>query len=251
MDYLRPFLYPYGVKFIPIKTRAILPPRDDIYSVLDESVSDLREGDILFVTSKVLAIHQGRCVKIGTGVHKERLIRREADRYAHSHLKTWKNLYLTIKDHTLIANAGIDESNANGYYILWPHRPSALAKEIRSYLKRKYKLKKFAVVVTDSHIIPLRHGTLGISIGFYGMEPLYDYRGEPDIFGRLLKHTTKNIVDGLSAMAVLLMGEGNEQTPFLILRGAKFIAFTEKDTHRKSEVAPQNDLYSPFWRAFK
>ncbi len=38
----------------------------------------------------------------------------------------------------------------------------------------------------DSHIIPLRHGTLGISIGFYGMEPLYDYRGKPDIFGRLL-----------------------------------------------------------------
>ena len=97
------------MKFIPIKTRAILPPEDDIYTVLDESLPLLREGDILFITSKVLAIHQGRCVKIKPGVHKECLIRREADRYAHSHLKTWKNLYLTIKDHTLIANARIDE----------------------------------------------------------------------------------------------------------------------------------------------
>jgi F420-0:gamma-glutamyl ligase len=239
------------MKFIPIKTRAILPPEDDIYAILDESLPQLREGDVLFITSKVLAIHQGRCVKIRPGGLKERLIKQEADRYAHSHLKSWKNLYLTIKDHTLIANAGIDESNANGYYILWPRRPSALAKEICSYLKRKYKLKKLAVVVTDSHIIPLRHGTLGISIGFYGMEPLYDYRGKPDIFGRLLKHTTKNVVDGLSTMAVLLMGEGDERTPLLVLRGAKFITFTDKDTHRASVVAPDNDLYAPLWRAFK
>ena len=239
------------MKFIPIKTRAILPPKDDIYAVLDESLQALREGDVVFITSKVLAIHQGRCVKIKSGDQKERLIKREADRYAHSHLKAWKNLYLTIKDHTLIANAGIDESNANGYYVLWPRRPSALAKEIRSYLKKKFHLKNLAVVVTDSHIIPLRHGTLGISIGFYGMEPLYDYRGTPDIFGRLLKHTTKNIVDGLSTMAVLLMGEGDERTPILVLRGAKFIKFTDKDTHRISVVAPNNDLYAPLWRAFE
>ena len=239
------------MKFIPIKTRVILPPRDDIYVVLDESVPNLHEGDILFITSKVLAIHQGRCVKIKPCIEKKRLIKREADRYANSHLKAWKDLYLTIKDHTLIANAGIDESNANGYYILWPRQPSALAKEIRCYLTKKVGLKKLAVIVTDSHIIPLRHGVLGTSIGFYGMEPLYDYRGKPDIFGRLLKHTTKNIVDALSTMAVLLMGEGDERTPMLILRGAKFITFTNKNTYRKLVVAPKNDLYAPLWRTFK
>lgn len=242
------------MKFIPVKTRAVLPPRDDIYPVLDESLPRLREGDVLFITSKILAIHQGRCVKIkpdASGVQKEHLIKREADRYEHSHLRSWKNLYLTIKDHTLIANAGIDESNANGYYILWPRRSSAAAKEICSYLKKKYKLKKLAVIVTDSHIVPMRQGTLGISIGFYGMEPLYDYRGKPDIFGRLLKHTTKNIVDALTTMAVLVMGEGNERTPLLVLRDAKFVVFTNKDTYRKSVVAPKNDLYAPFWRRFK
>jgi F420-0:gamma-glutamyl ligase len=241
------------MKFIPIKTRAILPPRDNIYPILDASLPKLREGDVLFITSKILAIHQGRCVRIKPDAPdlKEKLIKREAERYAHSHLKEWKNLYLTIKDHTLIANAGIDESNANGYYILWPRRPSALAKEIRSYLKKKFHLKNLAVVATDSHIVPLRHGTLGISIGFYGMEPLYDYRGKPDIFGRLLKYTSKNIVDALSTMAVFLMGEGSERTPMLLLRGAKFITFTNKDTHRKSVVAPRNDLYSPFWKDFK
>jgi coenzyme F420-0:L-glutamate ligase len=239
-----------AMKFIPVKTRPILPPKDNIYPILDASLPKLREGDIIFITSKILAIHQGRCVIAKPGI-KERLIKKEAERYAHSHLKSWKDLYLTIKGHTLIANAGIDASNANGYYVLWPKRPSVLAKEIRSYLKKKYNIKKLAVVVTDSHIIPLRHGTMGISIGFYGMKPLYDYRGKPDIFGRLLQHTTKNIVDGLSSMAVLLMGEGDERTPILILRDAKFVVFTDKDTHRQSVVAPKNDLYSPLWRAFK
>ena len=218
---LRPFLYHWyhsNMKFIPIKTRPFLPPKDSIYPILDTSLPKLRDGDVLFITSKVLAIHQGRCVKIKPGAvgQKEKLIKREAERYTPSHLRSWRNLYLTIKGHTLIANAGIDESNANGYYILWPRRPSALAKEIRAYLCKKFKIKNLAVVVTDSHIVPLRHGTLGISIGYYGMEPLYDYRGKPDIFGRIIQHTSKNIVDALSTMAVLLMGEGDERTPVLL-----------------------------------
>jgi coenzyme F420-0:L-glutamate ligase len=236
------------MKFIPVRTRPLLPPKDSIYSVLDAHLPAMQEGDVLFITSKVLAIHQGRCVKIAPGIRKGDLVKREAERYVQSHLRSWKDLFLTIKDHTLIANAGIDESNANGYYILWPKRASASAKEIRLYLRKKCGLKKLAVVVTDSHIIPLRHGVLGISIGFHGMEPLYDYRGKPDIFGRLLKHTTTNIVDALSTMAVLLMGEGSEQTPLLIIRNAKFITFTDKDTHQKSIVAPRNDLYAPLWR---
>jgi len=255
-NYLR-FLYTsYHMKFIPVKTRPMLPPRDSIYPVLDASLPRLREGDVLFVTSKIVAIHQGRCVKIAVttaeaSAQKERLIKKEAERYENSHLRSWKNLYLTIKESTLIANAGIDESNADGYYILWPRRSSMAAKEIKQYLQKKFGIKKLAVVITDSHVIPLRQGTLGISIGFSGLEPLYDYRGTPDIFGRLLQHTTKNIVDALAALAVSLMGEGNERTPMLIVRDANFVVFTDKDTYRKSVVAPKNDLYAPLWRSLK
>jgi dihydrofolate synthase / folylpolyglutamate synthase len=239
------------MKFIPIKTRTIMPPRDNIYPILDEFLPRLRERDVLFIASKVLAIHQGRCVPMKPNLRKEQLVKREAERYARSHLQAWKNLFLTIKEHTLIANAGIDESNANGHYILWPRRSSALAKEIRAYLQKKFGLKKLAVIVTDSHVIPFRHGVLGVSIGFYGMEPLFDYSGTPDIFGRLFKYSAKNVVDALATMAVLIMGEGRERTPFVVLRGAKFIEFTNKDTHRKSVVAPRNDLYAPLWRALK
>lgn len=251
---------------IPVRTRAMLPPRDDLYQVLDESLPRLREGDILFVSAKVVAIHQGRCVRIlppgakGARGQKERIVKRESEWYARSHLRSWPDLYLSIKEHTLIANAGVDESNAAGHYILWPRRAPAAAKEIRGYLQKKSGVKNLAVVIVDSHILPLRHGTVGISIGSAGMEPVCDYRGTPDIFGRIIRHTNKNVVDPLAAMAVSLMGEGNERTPLLILRGAGgwpgagarakggLVRFTDRDTSRALGVRPEDDLYAPFWR---
>jgi F420-0:gamma-glutamyl ligase len=48
------------MKFIPVKTRALLPPKDDVYKELERSLPKLKEGDVLFIASKVLAIHQRR-----------------------------------------------------------------------------------------------------------------------------------------------------------------------------------------------
>lgn len=236
--------------FIPIKTKAILPPKESIYDILGNFLPALSEGDVLLITSKILAIHQGRCVKINPEIDKEDLIKKEAERYVISHSPSgdWT---LTIKNYTLIPSAGIDESNGNGYYILWPKNVPKLAKEICQYLKKKFSLKNLAVIVTDSHTIPLRYGVIGISIGFYGLEPLYSYEGKPDIFGRKLKHTKTNIVDTLSAMGVLLMGEGKEQTPILIIRDAKFVQFTEKNTYKKLVIPPEDDIYKPLLEVMK
>ena len=206
---------------------------------------------MLFITSKILAIHQGRCVKINSSVKKDYLIKKEADKYIHRRLASYGNFFLTIKNSTLIPSAGIDESNGNGYYILWPQGIVPLLKELRVYLKKKFKLKNLALIATDSHTIPLRYGVIGISIGSCGLEPLYDYRGKPDIFGRKLKYTKTNVVDALSAMAVLLMGEGNEQTPIMILRGAKFIRFTTKSSRQKLVIPYLKDLYAPLLKVFE
>jgi len=48
------------MQWIPIKTRTLFPPQDDLFAVFDESLVDVQEGDIVLVTSKVLAIYQGR-----------------------------------------------------------------------------------------------------------------------------------------------------------------------------------------------
>ena len=238
------------MKFIPVKTRKILPPKDDLYAVLDASLPKLREGDVVFITSKVLAIHQGRCTKIGKGVNKKNLIKSEADAFIEDKNSYW-DFILTIKDSTLIPSAGIDESNGNGYYILWPKNTNKLLKEIRDYLKKKFKIKKLALVATDSHAVPLRWGVSGISTGFYGMEPLWDRRGASDVFGRKLEYTKVNVPDALAATAVLLMGEAGERTPVVILRGAQRIQFTNKSTWHKITIRPEKDIYAPLLRKLK
>lgn len=236
------------MRFLPIKTRKLLPPRDDIFSVL-ETLPRLRERDILFITSKVLAIHQGRSVKAGS-VDKDKLIKREAERIARSK-HSYGNFLLTIKDATLIPSAGIDESNGKGYYILWPRNTQKLLKEIRAYLRKTYRVKKLGVVATDSHTTPLRAGVIGISIGFVGIEPLRDYRGRRDLFGKSLEYTQANVVDSLAAMAVLLMGESSERTPILIARGVPGVRFTDRDMRKGFIISPKKDLYAPLLKVFR
>nr|AIA18129.1 F420-0:Gamma-glutamyl ligase [uncultured bacterium] len=236
------------MEFIKVPTRTFLPPRDDLYELLDVHLPRLKNGDIVFITSKVLAIHQGRCVLVKEA-DKKALIKKEAD----ARIKSAKDapFELTIKDYTLIPSAGIDESNGNGYYILWPRNTVALVKEIRARLMKKFKLTRLAVVATDSHTIPLRYGVLGISTGFYGMEPLHDYRGKKDIFGRPLQYTRTNIVDALAVMAVMLMGEGKEKTPIVIGRNIPGVKFTNKPTYKKLVIPTKKDLYYAILKNFK
>lgn len=241
------------MQFIPIKTHAFLPPRDDLYKVMDKYLPRLRERDILVITSKVLGIHQGRCVKIvhDTDKEKNELIMKEAEWYIPPKKRKHLHWHLTIKDKTLIADAGIDKSNGLGYYILWPKNTQKLLKEIRVFLKKKFRLKKLGLMSVDSHLIPVRTGTVSISTGFVGFEPWHDYRGQPDIFGRKLQYTRRNVVDSLAAIAGLLMGEGNERTPLLIIRGAKIVQFTDNNTYRKLSYPLKQDIFYPLLRVYK
>ena len=239
------------MNFIKIQTRAILPPKDDIYLILDKYLPKLHEGDVVFITSKILSIHQGRCKLIGEVKDKDKLVISEADYYIPRSQIPNGYVVLTLKEHTLIPTSGIDESNANGYYILWPEKLQPLLKDIQTYLRKKHKISKLAVIATDSHTNPLRFGITGISIGFYGMKPLFDYRGQKDIFGRRLKMTQTNIVDALSSFAVMLMGEGNERTPIIVGRGVEHIEFANKDYYKSFVIPPENDIYYPLLKAFK
>lgn len=238
------------MEIIPIKTRIIKPPKDNIYEVIDEFCLPLQEKDVFLLTSKVLAIHQGLCIPINSIKNKDDLIKKEADVFIPREECPGEYVILTIKNSTLIPSAGIDESNANGYYILWPKESAKEAKKICKYLKKKFSLKKLAVIITDSYTMPMRYGVMGISIGFYGLNPLKDYRGEKDIFGRIIKMAQSNIVDALAVMGVLSMGEGNEQKPMAIIRKADFVEFTDKETYKKSLIPTKEDIYYPLLKNF-
>lgn len=232
------------MKTTPLKTK-VISSKDRLEEVIDRFVVSVNDGSILAVTSKIIAIMEGSTIESKT-ISKEKLIRREADFYLDSH----SPYTLTIKENLLIPAAGIDESNSGGKFILWPKDPGKSAKRIRDYVADKFKIKNFGVIITDSHTSPLRFGTTGISIGHAGFKALKDYRNERDIFGRKLKVTQANYVDGLAAAAVLVMGEGSEQTPMALIENVPFVQFdrlspTEQEI-RELKISIDDDLYGSF-----
>ncbi len=239
-----------SMEYIPIKTRVVLPPRDDLFAVMDESLNDFASGDILVVTSKVVSIHYGRCIPIKSSPDKSELIRQEAHSAPVRHTVAGHEFSLTITHNTLLPSAGIDESNSNGYYTLLPEDPFAAAREIFSYLRERFSVQNGGVIISDSHSLPLRYGVVGVALGWWGLSPLRDYTGTNDLFGRRLHFARSNIVDAVSAGAVLAMGEGAEMQPLCIVRGVEGVTFTDTDTRAELYIPPHDDLYAPLLRVF-
>lgn len=238
-----------------IKTRPLIPPKDDLLSVIKESFLDvkLKEKSIIVITSKVVSIWQGRCIKIDKKLDKDNLIKKEAHLYLDKVVAQEHPVILTIKNNILIPASGIDESNANGYYILWPQRPFLAAKKIYNFFAKQFGLKAFGIIISDSHTTPLRTGIMGIGLSYFGFYPLRDYRGKKDIFGRELKMSQTNIVDSLASVAVYEMGEGAEQTPIAVIEDAGNIKFETKDFSKKNplEINIDDDIYSKVLKGVK
>lgn len=241
------------MRFIKVKTRTFHPPKDNIYDLFDNHLPKLKEGDILLITTKILSIHEGRCViiKQDTLREKDRLALKEVNRYVPRGQAPFEYSFLTINHNILISSAGIDKSNGNGYYILWPKNPQKTVKIIWQYLRKKYRLNNLGVIAVDSNSAPLRYGTIGVAVAFYGIKPTKDYRGKKDVFGRKLKVTRANIVDSLATFGNLLMGESSEKTPMTIIRQAKFVTFSTKDEYKQIAVPIHWDMFYPLIRHMK
>lgn len=220
---------------------------DDIYKILDKYLPKLEENNVVIITSKILSITQGRIVKNDNKISKEKLVKKEAQFYLPEKYIKY-GVHLTITDNTLIASAGIDESNGNGYFILWPKSPMNDAVKIWAYLRNKFNLNNLGVIITDSHGMMLRRGLIGFGIAWCGFEPLKNYIGTPDIFGKMLNVSKTNIVDGLAASAVLIMGEGNEQTPLAVIKDIDTIEFNSNPPTKKEiediNIKIKDDIYS-------
>jgi putative folate metabolism gamma-glutamate ligase len=228
-----------------IKTKAITTPQP-LTDILDSYLPAFEEEQILVITSKIVSICQGRVVPVGS-IDKDELIQREADWFLPRSLSKY-DVTLTIRDGILIANAGIDESNGNGSYTLWPEQPFVVAKQIAQYLRKRFSVTNVGVVLTDSRISPLRWGTFGVAISWYGFDPLNNYIDTPDIFGKFLHMTKAAVADGLAASAVLAMGEGNEQTPLATIAEIPFVTFTQQTEPSSANtviIDREDDLFHP------
>lgn len=236
---------------VPIHTD-VINVNDELFDVLDRYVPSVRDGTVIAITSKVISVLEKRLVP-KDGVDKRALIKREADFVLKTTRAHQFDICLTIKDGVLIPSAGIDESNVENAYVLYPHDVQASAEAIWSYIRKRDGARNFGVIITDSKTTIMRRGVTGIGLSWCGFEPLYSYINKPDIYLRPLKVTQVNIIDALATTAVFAMGEGNEQTPIVLLEQLPRMKFVDRPPsieEKKSMIIPiEEDLYAPMLTA--
>lgn len=227
-----------------IRTAAV-KPGDSLLKILHDALPSLPDHAVVAITSKIVAICEGSLVPIEAGV-KAALIYEQAERYLPPHGRY--GVSITTKHRMLIANAGIDESNSQCNYVLWPADPQATTNSVRAYLRGRFGHDNLGVLVVDSKTTPLRWGVTGTALAHSGFAALNDYVGELDIFGRPFVFEKANIADGLAATAAVVMGEGAEQTPIAIIEDLPFVSFQSRDPTTKEladlTIALEDDLYS-------
>jgi coenzyme F420-0:L-glutamate ligase/coenzyme F420-1:gamma-L-glutamate ligase len=204
----------------------------DIVELIDSEIgSRLVDSDVIVVSSKFVAISEGRVVRLATvragAKAKElgarhrmdprlcELVLRESDEV----LGGIPGFLLASKDGLLTPNAGIDKSNIrHGMVVLYPRRPEASARRIREALKFSRGVS-IGVVICDSRLSPTRRGTTGVAVAASGIEAVLDMRGKSDLFGNVLKVTSQALADDLSSAAEVLMGESDEAIPIVLVHG--------------------------------
>ncbi|HOX60832.1 MAG TPA: coenzyme F420-0:L-glutamate ligase [Candidatus Magasanikbacteria bacterium] len=223
-----------------IKTK-IFNEGENLVEFILRNIKKVKENSIIVVTSKIVALSERRTVVIVNEKTKEENIKKESE-----FAMPTKYAWLTIKDGIVMASAGIDESNAQGKLILLPKDSYVVARKLRNALKKKYGVKNLGILITDSRTIPLRLGVTGVALGYAGFRGIRDYRGRPDIFGRLLHFSRTNVADSLATAAVLEMGEADECRPLAVIEGAT-VVFSERTHANELRIDPRDDMYKPFF----
>jgi coenzyme F420-0:L-glutamate ligase/coenzyme F420-1:gamma-L-glutamate ligase len=217
----------------------LVKPGDDLAGLILDGLAAMGEalagGDVVVVAQKIVSKAEGRLVSLGTVTPSARALELAAvtgkdPRVVELVLGESREVLraktnVLIVEHRLglvIANAGIDRSNVEGgaedMALLLPIDPDASARALRQALAARTGADP-GVVIADSVGRAWRYGTTGMAIGCAGLEPLWDQRGDTDMFGKVLEVTEVAVADQVAAAANLAMGEARERTPVAVVRG--------------------------------
>ncbi|MDL2213953.1 coenzyme F420-0:L-glutamate ligase [Clostridia bacterium OttesenSCG-928-O13] len=117
------------------------------------------------------------------------------------------------------ANAGVDQSNTHpGTAILLPKNPDKSASELAKKLEKEWN-KRLGVLICDTQGRPFRNGASGIAVGLGNVRAHKSYVGKKDRTGRTMETTLEARADEVAAAATLLMGQGKEGRPVVVVRG--------------------------------
>lgn len=212
-------------------------PGDDLSATLCAALAaaalSLRPKDVLVITQKVVSKAENRCVDLATVQVSPR-----AAELAGMTRKDPRLVELVLAESTevlrakadvlivrhrlgfVMANAGIDRSNVEGtdMVLLLPSDPDGSAARLQSALVQRFGVEEIGVIICDSFGRPWRNGVTHVALGAAGIPSLLDRRGELDRGGRRLEVTQVALADQLACAAGLLMGEGAEGLPAVLIR---------------------------------
>ena len=209
---------------VPLVGMPEVRPGDDLARLLLEAVRaagmQLADGDVLAVTSKVVAKAEGRLVPLPEDpAGRERVLRETIDAETARVVARRGRLVIAETHHGLVgANALVDASNAGGDHLVrLPSDPDASAARLRAAIEASDG-HDVAVVVTDTLGRPWRLGQTDVAVGLAGMGALEDWRGRTDGDGRPLEVTEVAVPDEVAAAADLVKGKAS-RVPAALLRG--------------------------------
>jgi len=229
-----------AVEMLAVPGIPLVRKDDDLVGLIGEGLSrggiEPRGGDVFVLTQKIVSKAEGRMVDLATvepsteaielagNVQKDprlvELILSESVRVVRARPG------ILIVEHRLgfvMANAGIDQSNVAApddpqRALLLPLDPDGSAEILRKRLSLRFGVP-VAVVISDSFGRAWRRGTCGVAIGAAGLPSLMDLRGSLDLFGRKLQVSITGHADEIAAAASLVMGQGAEGQPVVLVRG--------------------------------
>jgi coenzyme F420-0:L-glutamate ligase/coenzyme F420-1:gamma-L-glutamate ligase len=228
------------IEIIPINITININPKVKLLKTLLESIKNnnqiIKNKDIIVIAQKIISKNEGRSVylknilpssrsiELGRKINKDPRIVELILQESRKIVRVFNNTIITETRHGFIcANSGIDQSNvgkSKNLVLLLPMDPDKSAQTIRKEIYEKTK-KKVAVLITDTFGRPFRMGQTNIAIGIAGINALKNYKGKPDMFGKIMKVTEIAIVDEIAGAAELVMGK-TEGIPIAIVRNVSY-----------------------------
>ncbi len=229
-----------AVEILAIPGIPLVRKDDDLVALIGEGLAHggivPRGGDVFVLAQKIVSKAEGRMVDLAS-VEPSREAIELADKtqkdprlveviLSESVRVVRARPGLLIVEHRLgfvMANAGVDQSNVASpdgrqLALLLPVDPDGSAARLRARLAERFGVS-VAVVINDSFGRAWRRGTCGVAIGAAGLPSLMDLRGSPDLFGRKLQVSITGHADEIAAAASLVMGQGDEGQPVVVVRG--------------------------------
>jgi len=221
------------LEIIPIKIQREIGIDANFVDLILES-SEINDGDILVFSQKIVSKNEGRMPSLssvnpsllangiassyGKDPRLVELILSESERI----VRMENGIIIVKTKHGFVcANAGIDESNVqDGYATLLPKDPDKSASLLKERIEQKTG-KNISVIISDTFGRPFRLGQTDVAIGIAGIEPILDYNGKPDTFGKIMQVTAIAVADEICSASELVMGKV-EKCPIAIVRNYDF-----------------------------